>query len=584
MIPLRSPSQASSSGPILPQRLYSFALRNATGFFSDGTLAERCWDASNTWLGGSRDGITDQAGRANIRLKQFLLAAPTKRLIQGRQVEKIPRMVLIGLPEHIYRIDQGTGGIATYTLITDLTRLHSEEFKGDILDEKRGVVYSVVPHEGDHDLVMAWTGPSIFIPSERDHLLERLSITWADSDGLEHSLPEPRLPVLRVFNDEVVPDSLPVGRHSGQRYLLLGRSYGEAAIPLPRWFAGTCEGSAFIDLEAQDDASSGRGDGSVVAVQSERTVDTRTGVRKWTFTAAQSPDRPGDIAERLIVTLTPMAKTRPEEVAIISAPPAPPPVIEEMPGLADNTERGTIIVAPRRRPDPSAAAFRLYIIALALPRIDGACRLDGLRDYRILIDGDGRLVQQNGPDRIGLGGRAASPVLHCALPGKKEWEKIAILGHEPTQLPLANGGALALYPPPAVLASRYLALLRLQNPVPVSLPADRPLIIGRSDDGIPSTDHIVFNLLDLPATLNYESDPNATLEQVGLSRRHLSAEISDGRLRLHIHEGRAPCWQLDPDDAVIGALNPGETGTLELEPGHGLLLGCYLAVFRAPPL
>lgn len=227
----------------------------------------------------------------------------------------------------------------------------------------------------------------------------------------------------------------------------------------------------------------------------------------------------------------------------------------------------------------------LDITALELPCLTGRFGLPGVEDWLLRFDAAGRMADGAGDDRLRLGSRSADGTLFAGLPGEKRWIAVAATDG-PVDLPLAGGGTLSIHPP--VRPAGSFGLLRLRRPIPVALPAGRGLVIGRRDGRVPDQgpdrafDRIIFDLLDRPGSLTFANDATATLEQVGLSRRHLRARIVNDRLHLSPFESRAAVWHLDPAGAVVGALNPGSGGTLVLESGDGLLVGGYLTRFRLP--
>lgn len=574
--------------PAQPQRLCSLELKNAAKYLFTNEMAARLWSAPG-YLSGGRDDITDFHGRADFRLKAWLRESARMVLDNGRLVERVPHVVIIGLPESLARIDQENGGVAAYTMKENLIRLHREEQGG-----AEEAVFIVLPHGGLSDRVYFWCGATVFAPREGEQPVESLSVSLIGPDGREEVLPEPQLPIQRLVGNELIPDSRPAGRFAGQRLLHLGGALGQASIILAKWFGGGTEGWIFIDLEAHGEAAHGRGDGKVVAAEGRLTVDAPTGVRRWVFTAAQPADRPGDQPEQLIVTLTPLPGARsalpdpiPGPTTAMARPTADVPAAAP---LIDAEGRGTIIVLPRLPLAPEGALEEpaegfLDIVAIDLLRIDGHFTLPGLEDWRLLFDAEGRLVDSPGPDRLRLGGRSTSDTLFAGLPGQAGWIPITT-ADGPVDLKLAGGDTVSVHPPARPAGS--FGLLRLRRPIPVALPAGRGLVIGRRDGRVPDQgpdrafDRIIFDLLDRPGSLTFANDAAATLEQVGLSRRHLRARIVNDRLHLSPFESRAAVWHLDPAGAVVGALNPGSGGTLVLESGDGLLVGGYLTRFRLP--
>lgn len=572
--PLLSKPPPRGNPPAQSQRLSCLALKGAVEYLFTNEMAAHCW-SEPAYFSGRKDRIVALDGGPAFRFRAWAKASARVALENGRLVERVPDVFIVGLPEAPYRLDQDNGGGATKLFEIELARFYREE-----LDGRREAVFLFVPHGGDPDVVFFWAGAAIFIGGDGEQPVERLSVSLIGPDGREQALPDPLWLTRKLVGNELVPDSRPAGRYRRQRWLLFGGDYGQAAIVLTKWIGGGTAGWALIDLDAQGEAAHGCGDGTVLESRGRRTVDEATGARRWTFTAAQAADRPGDRPERLVVTLTPLpGPPVPKPTVEPVVTPAPPP--KRSPCATDAEGHGAVTL-PHPVPGPESVAQEppggfLDIAALELPCLAGRFGLPGVEDWLLRFDATGRMADGAGDDRLRLGSRSADGTLFAGLPGEKRWIAVAVTDG-PVDLPLAGGGTLSIHPP--VRPAGSFGLLRLRRPLPVALPAGRSLVIGRHGGGVPAPGRIVFGLLDRPGSLTVAGDPTATLEQVGLSRRHLRARIIDGRLHLNAFAGRTAVWRLDPGGAATGVLTPGGDGTLVLEPGDGLLIGGYLTRFR----
>lgn len=593
--------------PLIPPRLNSVVYKGFTPSFYFGYQAADRLCASHRYLGARRDGLTGEDGRPAARLFEKFAATARWVFTNDGAHSRVFRTAIVVIPNECYEADVENGGAAAYRLKTELERRHAEEFKGSILDEERGVVYIIAPHDGPPDEIRCYWGPAVFGATDQSRRKGRLTAVFIQSDGREIQLDEPSHPYLRKVDgqDDLIPDSLPVGVYEGQRILLIGGALGDAAIVLSRWFSGGSDGWAFIDLEARGDAARGRGDGAVVAPKGTVEDDPITGARSWTFSAAHGGDRPGDQPEKIRITYTPTdpasptvtpddkwnkfdknksfiplkVDSFPEECAIKEKS----PIKIESPPERDATERGTIVILPRvpaSAADDEEIAFDLAVVGLALQRIDGANALPGLEDWRMLFDAEGRLIEKRNLDCLSLGARAGTANLFFAAPGCN-WEPVRMSGG--VNLPLADGGAVTLHSPPTPLTDRIHAILRLRKPLSIFLRSDRDLTFGR---GSPTPDRITLGLLEIPGSLGLADDNGATLEQVGLSRRHLKIHLDAARasLRVAMLDGRAPAWIIGDDGALRETLRPGHDDAAELTPGEGLLVGNYLMAFNTKKL
>ena len=233
---------------------------------------------------------------------------------------------------------------------------------------------------------------------------------------------------------------------------------------------------------------------------------------------------------------------------------------------------------------PLSSRYMLRLVGLALLRIDGAQRIDGLEEWVIWFDEDGWPVPSDGAGTIdidtclALSASAADGRLHARNAGARHFEPVTGV---PCALPTASGLTLELRPSPIPERYHGLAMLAQEMAFPLS---PRPLLLGRSSRRPQSSQpDLPIEILTHPQSLRWErgaGGAGAKLNAVYLSRRHATLTLSGGRLQVSMAEGSAPIFVLDESGRYVSALKPRSTEAVTLAPGEMIVVGSYIFRFH----
>jgi len=210
------------------------------------------------------------------------------------------------------------------------------------------------------------------------------------------------------------------------------------------------------------------------------------------------------------------------------------------------------------------ALQRLVLVGLALPRLS-IYRSTGATALHIPFADDMAISRDaEASHALSLVATADDRLLAISAAGRQQ---LAL----PATLDAPRGRAIALQPPPAQMAERYLALLPLPRPIALPLLPGARTQFGR---GLPALS--ALRVLDQPWML--EAATPSSPDRLGLSRQAFSCEPGARALTLARLSANQALYRLDEQLAYLGTID--ET-PCQLTPGQHVVAGHYVLRFEA---
>lgn len=214
---------------------------------------------------------------------------------------------------------------------------------------------------------------------------------------------------------------------------------------------------------------------------------------------------------------------------------------------------------------PPDSKPRLWVIGIALQRPSLHAKA-GLRGGRLGFDRHGALVGCQDPNAVAwlriddadqLWGEAAGDSTLLSPP--TVWHP-----HEDLSLELSSA--------PAAMAEHYCGWVRLPRPVPLPAPLGRWFCLGRGAEA-----ELNPGLLDDPDALIWNGVQDVRLEQLTLSRRHLSLRLDANGWTVRLESQTWPAYRLAPSGESTQVLSVKDCGRESAtESGAWLVVGGYL--------
>ena len=545
---------------LLGHQILSLTLTRIPDIFD----ADGLWSAQHT----KKTAICDkESGSSRHRLYAHLKANKRKihrqdpgsgRLLGLRRVYS-DVVVQINRQRWAQEIRGGEPGFAILT--TNLALRHRKDFKQDLKALNRTPRYVVAPAPDlAADEVRFLFGSGIFVPGEDDELIARLSPL--DPTGT-------RFEVLdwEIYDHTGGMARRPVGLYAGQRSCFIRGPAGPSLIPhvARDWSQGD---SGFVQLSRPPAADHWRAydDGETcrcVEIEGE----PYAGGRRYRFLDAMG-------RETLSLLLEP-----PESESNAPASSSTLPITEPGPGAA--------------RPAGLQPSHLLRLVGIALPGIHGARRVRrangvDLVGWRLWLDSGGGLADlgQADPSRLAMvSTNAETGKLLVRHAGASELIEVEELPFRLRINPFSETDHATIARP---AHDNYLGMVWLsQQPELVLAYADHEVPgsrwLGRA--GGHPTPELCLDFLDQPGSLLWSGPElsGGSLGHLELSRQQLEAALDSPSDRLEITPPASgnpvSSFVLDPGFRLLATLKPGVTAW-QLEPGHYLLLGCYLLRFE----
>ncbi|MEE8444872.1 MAG: hypothetical protein V3S44_05940 [Alphaproteobacteria bacterium] len=531
----------------------------------------------------------------------------------GRFREQSPIFtdLVVCIPERRWKADALHGGRRIEALASNLTELQRTKFMRS-LPRGRDPVYTVMPSaELAEDEVAFQFGFGVFVPSDTDVLQGTIALR---ADGGDEAL---QFTDWSMWRDGA-QIRRPPGVYRGQGSLLITPDES-GPVRAPIWFDHG-QGHISINLNAADSERVYADEAYVEVAETLEPEADRTLLR-WVLRDAQAPRGDG---ETLILELTlseplPDPSVKQVEQALARRTRklseslkeeerhAPEPSVEheepEEPEERDAPEPakakakgkarrklklGRVLSSMFASPDeeknstPLSTRYSLRLSGFALLRIDGTQYVEGLREWILWIDRDGQpLSAGTKADRnqlLALAANADDANLYYRLAGEDDFSPVKVM---PSALTTESGRYLDLLPSPLPDIYHGVLLLNPEITFPVS---PKPLVIGRST-AKPSKREpdLPLEILNHPKCLRWgrgAGDPNASMNSLNLSRRHLEMRLVGDRLEVALEPGVMPAYILDADGNHLRTLKQDGRSGRQLEPGQQIVIGSYLLRFH----
>lgn len=558
-----------------------------------------CWDRK---YGGQANIVEHLTGDRDFRLQAALDGCRNSKFVRdeaGRFREKNPVFtdVVVWIPGGPWKADAMRGGQRIEALARNLALLHRNKFSRSLPGD-REPIYTIMPDDdlGD-DMVAFQFGFGVFVPSGDDVLQAEIRLRRPNDDRLLE-LPD------WSFWRNGGQIKRPVGVYRDQQSVLIAPT-AESPIRAPIWFKHR-EGHILINLNAADTERIYADHDHIQVVETKSPADKSQPV-EWVL---EDRHASGAAADQIVVRMTPLGEplklrdTGPEKavptehrtrkVDAGSAPPKPSRVQSAPRRESDSSGRRSgfgidrlLSGLPMGRAvesTPISSRHMLRLVGIALLRIDGPRRLDGLLDWVIWLDEEGAPVtfdRASGFDTktsLALSANSVDDRIQYRLANETEFKPV----HQvPCVIPTASGAHLELVAPP--MPDRYHGILMLNQDTAYPL-SPKALVLGRSNINPESPQpDLPIELLTHPESLHWEGGAGyegAKLNAINLSRRHISLTLKDGQLDLAMADGTAPVFVLGEDFKLIQKLEPRSNQHKLLEPGEMILVGNYLFRFH----
>lgn len=481
--------------------------------------------------------------------------------------------VVVGINQAVWRRELMIGADSLESLAHNLAFRHQEDFQKS-LPSDRAPHYVVVPRTdlASHEVCFQF-GYGVFVPGQDDQREAECRIRRLDEQD-ELLLPS------WIYFREGQQIERPVGLYGYQNFLLITGPAAAGPVAAPIWFSHA-EGyllltrdprqgwQAFADEECVHFREVKTGSGGVLsfvfeevdpAVSATGSAERAVLLQVRPVGASREPSRQDETV------------TRPVDMAARIA-------------AREEVDWGGTLIPGQRLPAmtlipehtlASRYPYALLLEGIALPRIDGRQTIPGLKGWLLWLDEDGDPVKNHlDPERAArlpaLAANRQHPVLYIRRSGETRFSPLTSF---PCLLDF-SGGSLEVVASP--LPERYLGILHLLHPLEFLLD-EKPLSLGRQDAENPQQSQISLDQLSQPAGLQWEQGKKKSgrLGDIGLSRRHLQIQMSNGRLQLRMMQGRTPVYILTDTGHLRQILRPGSQDILALPPGERLLIGNYL--------
>jgi hypothetical protein len=412
-------------------------------------------------------------------------------------------------------------------LLHNLAVNHAKDFQASLPKNRKPRYLARPDPRLEKNSVAFLFGPTVYIPDPEESIFQIVP-----SLNGNHLL----LPDLEYWRDGK-SHRLPLGFYAGQEFLLLVPEQGEGLITIPGWRSASKE--TYLLLR-------------------------RIGADRWTAVLGET-NQHFNLSKKALAGIWYSAiplnenQTLTLEIAAQSGAATP------------QHNPGKTIIFGLTDPD---SPYALTLEAVGLPAL-----FRGLRQWTLWLDSKGDLAP---PTTIHGRQQLASLSLNqSGLFFTDESGVSTALGTRIDQLremTLRSATRLTLLPAPEGLA-HFIGLLRLSTPdrYPVS---ETFTTIGRFDPN--STDNppdILLDQLDQPGSLIGQGiPPGTTLNNLGLSRRHVQVRVNGDRLEAKLENHGNPIHQLNSDGKKIDTRFK-STDPLTLELDHYLVLGNFIFCF-----
>lgn len=554
---------------------------------------------------GGQAGIAEQmSGDRDFRLQAAIDGCRDVKFARddaGRFREQSPVFtdVVCWIPAKRWHPDAIHGGRRIEALATNLADLHARKF-GRSLPREREPIYTIMPDDKlDEDAVAFQFGFGVFVPTSWDVLEGTMTLQRESGEPVE-------LPNWSFWRNGAQLRR-PAGVYRGQNSLLISAD-SSTPVRSPVWLSHG-KGYISVNLNTADSERVYTDRENIVVVKA--CEPTRMG---GTFACRLRPAA-NDTKEILTITIKPLKepkvipwedeRVQATRLAKLEPKLAPQPAAKgkakpasgrALPGNDKKTEivpqdEEPAFTSPTGRTapveedsTPLSTRYTLKLAGCALLRIDGDRYVDGLQDWTIWFDAEGRPVDYETADRydttkgLALAATAEDDFLYYRLPGDGDFKPVRAM---PCVLTAENGDYLELLPPPIPGVYHGILLLKPELSYPLS---PRPLVLGRSNI-TPEAQQpdLPLELLNHPEGLNWGDGggyEGAKLNSLNLSRRHVSVQLVKNELKLSMVDGKMPVYVLDERMKPLKTLDPGTRRSIALKPGQQFLIGNYLLRFH----
>ena len=556
---------------------------------------------------GGQPGIAEQmSGDNEFRLQAALDGCRDVKFARddaGRFREQSPVFtdVVAWIAAKRWNTDAMHGGRRIEALATNLASLHVGKF-GRSVPADRKPIYTVMPDEAlAEDAVMFQFGFGVFVPTSWDVLEGSVKLQLGEK-GQPSELPA------WSFWRAGAQLRRPAGYYRGQNSLLISAD-NSTPVRSPVWLKHA-KGYISVNLNTADSERVFTDPEHIVVAKASE--PSKTG---GTYRCVLKSSSEG--GAHLTLVLKPLAEPKvnawPDEevpktrvARKVPKPEAKKPA-KKAPAKAKRragSNKATEIVSPDEvsqlptRPGdagppvaekdsdstPISNRYTLKLAGCALLRIDGERYVDGLDDWTIWFDENGRPIDfdragsYDTGEGLALAATAGESALYYRLPGQSEFKTVQAM---PCVLATAGGGYLELQPP--AVPSVYHGIVQLSSEISFPL-SPKPLVLGRSNI-TPETvqPDLPLELLNHPDGLHWSPGAGyegAKLNSLNLSRRHVSVQLDKNQLKLAMVDGKMPIYLLDENGKSLRTLEPGASRSVTLKVGQQFLIGNYLIRFH----
>ena len=465
-------------------------------------------------------------------LRDLLERCPREQ--RGKAAVRCFSHISLALPQDEVDDDRHlTRGARARDLADTLRALHEKDF-GDLLhgDEVR---YHVVGDDTlENGAIDVKFGHAVYVPAAGEKVLYQVS---ASRDSAIWK------PVCQV--------------HADQRLVLVGNEGEGVSHAVPGWPFGD-EGAVLI-------INDGPNSPAEVQVRPRQSLLCDYDAVADCYTLARRGEQ--GKAQRLLLKVTRVtaARTETQDQAAgwknRESPPAP--AATALPAAASATAGADLTYAP-------VARQRVSLAALALPRLS-RYRETGVAGMTVSFD-----------RQLGIADAGAAGAIGFALTGADEMFAVTADGRQRIEAPASftpfDERELALELPPAELAERYIALVRLPDAPAAPLAIGVRLTFGRA---VPTLARL--RVLDSPRFLACaDGIETGSADRIGLSRCAFSFEVDGAGVRITRQSERQALFHLDPSLRFVALVAGGPSDPPYLLPGgHHLVAGHYVLRFDA---
>lgn len=472
------------------------------------------------------------------------------------------------IPADRFRSSHREGGQDNYAMSQRMVELLEADYGGRRLLPQQ-TRSCVVPEDLGPGEALALIGRAVYLPAAGETPSADVQLDWRDPDGRWHRVPLANWRFYQGDPAQLQIDERPPGIYPDQRYLMIGGDYRDAPIKAKLGFAPG-ERISIDVAEGWDHLGIGEGGGMPEEVPVER---PEPGVRVWRFEKTHLPDDPEGQPECIVVTV------RDRQPVAVDAPPSPPwPPHRAEPSAVFSVDDGDDAVVDQPTvvfgfgPREGACLLAIDVEAIALPKLPAE---SPIQSWMLELDGNG---EPSGDEAtlgqlLRLRTKAGSNSVFLALPGANRWQTLS----EATKVVLANGRPLGVLNAPSGVQNVYHGLLKLETAVTLPLAAGRQ-VLGRV--GGRTARMLTVGLLEKRGSLTLAANPDATLEQCGLSREHLELWVEGRELCVSMKSENSPVWRLSAELEVVEEMLPESSSTMRLGIGERLLVGPYLFQLR----